>query len=63
VLRGEIVALDHYCPLGGKIKGQGQHFITSQELPSLIYFTTNIQIIRKKSYKEEWRKYGSTIRD
>jgi hypothetical protein len=47
VLRGEIVALDHYHPLGGKIKGQGQRFITSQELPSLTYFTATIQIVKK----------------
>ncbi len=41
------MALDHYHPLGGKIKGQGQRFITSQELPSLTYFTATIQIVKK----------------
>jgi len=53
VLRGEIVALYHYCPPRGKIGGQGQHFNTSQEkLPSLTYFTTTTQVVKKKSYKE-----------
>jgi len=34
--------------------GQGQHLIIPQkELPSLTYFTTTIQVISKKSYKEE----------
>ncbi len=31
LLKGEIVALDYYCPLKGKIKGQGQHLINPQE--------------------------------
>jgi hypothetical protein len=57
MLRGEIVASDHNCPIGGKTRGQGQHLITSQkELPSLAYFTTTIQVVNKKSYKEEWRR-------
>jgi hypothetical protein len=34
--------------------GQGQHFIIPQKkLPSLIYFTTTIEIISKRSYKKE----------
>jgi len=53
VLRGEIVALYHYCPPGGKIGGQGRNLNTSQEeLSSLTYFTTTIQVVKKKSYKE-----------
>jgi len=31
LLKGEIVALDHYRPLGDKTKGQGQHLINPQE--------------------------------
>jgi hypothetical protein len=54
LLRGKIVALDHYHSPGGKTKGQGQHFnIPQKELPSLAYFTTTTQIVSKKSYKEK----------
>ncbi len=57
MLRGEIVAPNHYYPLGGKTRGQGQHLITpKEELPSPAYFTTTIQVVSKKSYKEEWRR-------
>ncbi len=54
MLRGEIVAPNHYYPLGGNIRGQGQHLITpKEELPSPAYFITTIQVVSKKSYKEE----------
>ncbi len=54
MLRGEIAAPNHYCPIGGKTRGQGQHLIIPQkELPSAAYFTTTIQIVNKKSYKKE----------
>ncbi len=54
MLKGEIVALDDYYPLGGKTRGQGQHLITPQkELPSPTYFITTIQVVNKMSYKKE----------
>jgi hypothetical protein len=54
VLRGEIASPNHYRPLRGKTRGQGWHFITPQkELPSLAYFTTTIQVLSKRSYKEK----------
>jgi hypothetical protein len=54
MLKGEIVAPDHYRPLGDKTKRQGWHLITPQkELPSLTYFTTTTQVVNKKSYKEK----------
>jgi hypothetical protein len=57
LLKGEIVTPNHYPPLGGKTKGQGWPFIISHtELPSLFYFTTNIQVISKRSYKWKWGK-------
>jgi hypothetical protein len=47
LLRGEIAALDHYRLPGGKTRGQGQHFSTSQEeLPSLTYFITTTQVVK-----------------
>jgi hypothetical protein len=40
LLRGKILALDHYHSLGGKTKGQGQNFNIPQKkitLSSLLY--------------------------
>jgi len=31
LLRGEIATPDHYRPLGGKTRGQGQHLINPQK--------------------------------
>jgi len=57
LLRGEIVAPNHYCPLGDKTKGtRSTLYYSTEELPSLAYFTTIIQIINKKSYKEQRKK-------
>ncbi len=43
LLRGEIVAPNHYYPLGVRPRRQGQHLITPKtELLSLAYFTTTI---------------------
>ncbi len=54
MLRGEIVALDHYCPLGGKTRGtRSTLYYSSKKLPSLAYFITIIQIVSKESYKEK----------
>jgi hypothetical protein len=38
MLRGEIVAFDHYHPLGGKTRGQGWNIIVPQK-NYLPYFT------------------------
>lgn len=57
LLKGKIVALDHYHSPGDKTNRQGQHFnIPQKELPSLAYFTTTIQIVNQKSYKEKWSR-------
>ncbi len=40
MLKGEIVAPDHYHLLGGKTRGQGQHLIILQKITftSLLYY-------------------------
>jgi hypothetical protein len=54
---GEIVAPNHYCPLGGRTY-QGVRltpcYSTNKRLPLLAYFTTTTQVINKMSYKWKW---------
>jgi hypothetical protein len=54
MLRGEIVAPNHYCPLGGMTRGtRSTPYYFSKKLPSLVYVITIIQIVGKESYKEK----------
>jgi hypothetical protein len=39
-----------------KTKEQGQHLIIKKKLTSITYFITTIQIINKKSHKEQKKK-------
>jgi len=58
VLRGEIVAPNHYHLLEGKIIGTRSmpYYSTKQNYPLLIYFTTTTHIVSKESYKEQKKK-------
>jgi len=57
MLRGEIVALNHYHSSRGKTRGQGWHLIIShKELPSFSYFIITIQVVSKRSYKWKWER-------
>jgi hypothetical protein len=43
-----------------RLKEEGQHFIIQQnELHSLVYFTITIQVVIKKSHKEQIKKVRS----
>ncbi len=55
MLRGEIVALNQYCLLEGKTKGTRltPYYLTQKKLLSLLNYITTIQVVSKKSYKEE----------
>jgi hypothetical protein len=60
LLRGEIVALDHYCPPRGKIKRTRStpYYSMGNKLLLLIYFTIIIRVLNKKSYKKQKKKVG-----
>jgi hypothetical protein len=55
MLRGEIIAPNHYHVPKGKTKGtkSTSYYSIKKQLPSLTYFT---QIVNKKSYKKQMKK-------
>jgi hypothetical protein len=59
---GEIMTLEYYRPPRGKIERiSSMPYYSKNKLPSLAYFNTTTQFMRRKSHKEQNNRVGSNV--
>lgn len=56
------MTLEHYRPPRGKIERiSSMPYYSKNKLPSLAYFNTTTQLMRRKSHKEQNSRVGSNV--
>jgi hypothetical protein len=60
--RGEIERIEYYHPPRGEIERiSSMPYYSKNKLPSLAYFNTTTQFMRRKSHKEQNSRVGSNV--